>query len=252
MSRSCALLALVACAGPRAGVVETAPEDRRAVAAWLARVDAAIAAADPDAAPVAAHTAARIVPGTWCREALGISEDLTDCTVIETGLGAAAIAVARHCDGEPCDVMTFAITGRAGPRRVAIAGLDLDIQVILPDGVTAFAGTSDQTPAHDDAARLYRVDLTAMTATEVAPCAAPTLSPGGRWIVCRDVRGDIYRMPVGGGRLALVERLHLEAIYREPEIGLMLTAVEFRSPTRMHVTSTTYDGERSADLAWRE
>ncbi|MCE9574392.1 MAG: hypothetical protein K8W52_14690 [Deltaproteobacteria bacterium] len=247
MSRAYALLALVACASPHAAAGGTALADRHAVAAWLARADAAIAEADPEAT----RTAVRTAPPAWCQEALGITEDLVDCTIVETGLGTAAIAIARDCDGEPCDVMTFAITGRDGPRRIAIEGLG--IQVILPDGVTAFAGTSDQTPAHDYAARLYRVDLAAMTAVEVAACAAPTLSPGGRWIVCRDVRGDIYRMPVGGGRLALVQRLHLaEAIYREPEIGLMLTAVEFRSPTRMHVTSITYDGERTADLAWRE
>lgn len=64
----------------------------------------------------------------------------------------------------------------------------------------------DDDRAPPDVLRLARIDVATGARSVFADCVSPRLSPGGKWIACRNHAGDVLRVPIGGGKLEVVAR----------------------------------------------
>jgi hypothetical protein len=108
----------------------------------------------------------------------------------------------------------------------------------------------DAAIADDGAGSLVRVDLLqhALAAgRRFASCMSPVTSPAGRFVVCRDRRAGVLRVPVAGGSLDRVFRWP-GRVHEGPQ-----GAVEFVSPTEMRVgADITGDWGTFETVAWHE
>jgi hypothetical protein len=102
---------------------------------------------------------------------------------------------------------------------------------------------------------LERIDLSGAAPRVVGRfadgCMSPVLSPGAHWVVCRDVRGDVLRVPLAGGPAELV---HRHRAFR-PFYGRMppyQPAVEFNSGAKMRVRTLSLDDHSDQTVAWQE
>jgi hypothetical protein len=107
----------------------------------------------------------------------------------------------------------------------------------------------------DDGARhLIRLDLSVADLARAerrhfASCGAPVLSPGGRWIVCRDQAASVLRVPVSGGRLERVWKCPYSLL----RAGQTQQPVEFTSSTSMEVpVEVTGDAGMIETAPWTE
>jgi hypothetical protein len=84
----------------------------------------------------------------------------------------------------------------------------------------------------------------------MAPCFSPRVSPGGRWVVCRDKVGNVLRVGPEGGLPVVVHRnIFPETVPYTPYNGDTPSAVDFLSPWRMLIS----DGEMPPEiLPWSE
>jgi hypothetical protein len=193
------------------------------------------------------------LPTAWCvgRLALPKNKPLEDCMVREfSGRRAAVVTVVKDCEPEHCEVDHWIISGRSGLRPSPIA---LEHKpVVSPDNKYLFAGhTGVEPPAHGYRAYLVRVTLKTLETELVAACAAPTLSPSGRWLVCRDASGNVHRLPIGGGRLERVHTIDLgkDVIYSDPHIGVSLHPVQFIKKDRIRIFTLTAENKEDIEEA---
>jgi hypothetical protein len=84
----------------------------------------------------------------------------------------------------------------------------------------------------------------------MAPCFSPRVSPGGRWVVCRDKDGNVLRVgPEGGLPVVAHRNIFPETVPYTPYNGDTPSAVDFLSPSRMLIS----DGEMPPEiLPWSE
>lgn len=103
------------------------------------------------------------------------------------------------CEGDGCQNEALA---HVGSRIIALPKPFYGKVVATPDLGALFY---DDT-VNGDKILLYRADVASGQTTEHKGCISPTLSPGGKWVICRDVEANVHKMPVAGGPLTLVER----------------------------------------------
>jgi hypothetical protein len=124
---------------------------------------------------------------------------------------AVVITVVTECGGDSCSsVSSLLREGAKDPLPLgelsggfAFAPL-LDFYVV---DHRAFANEADlQANHYQRSPKLNRVALGTGKSTHFADCFSPTLSPGAKWFLCRNRRGDVLRVPVQGGKLQLVAK----------------------------------------------
>lgn len=193
------------------------------------------------------------LPRTWCETKLGLSKDdpIETCQVLDiSSRRAAVVIVIKACEAEHCDVDYWILSDRSGLRPSPIS-LDF-APVVSPDSKYLYAGHTGMGPEMNGyTAYLRRVTLDTLETEQVAECAAPTLSPSERWVVCRDASGHVHRMPVNGGPLERVHTIDLgkDVIYSDPHIGVNLPPVQFIKKNRMRIVTLTAGDEEDVEEA---
>jgi hypothetical protein len=205
---------------PVASAPRQSPEDLEAVAALLAEVE---------------RFGTRGAPREWCMARLQQTTDIEACEVTAIGDGrAVVITMTLLCEDEHCEFQNWIINGRAAP--IMFDDVVGTLPVLLPGGMGLLLGRAELTGPNEYTASLKRVSLHPGGGSIEAACAAPAISPSEKWIVCRDVDGDVHRMPIGGGPLTPVfDTRH--SPHRDPHIGVALQPVEFIAPDRIRITT---------------
>jgi hypothetical protein len=127
--------------------------------------------------------------------------------------------------------------------------LDFEL-VVSPDHRFLYLGHTGMDSSGYQA-YLTRIDLKTLDRRMVADCAAPTLSPSKRWIVCRDASGHVHRYSIHDGSMERVHTINLgkERIYSDPHIGVNLPAVQFIDKNRIRIVTLTADGKEDFEEA---
>jgi hypothetical protein len=201
-----------------------------------------------------------------CAELVGWKEVVESCTLEPAAAGKAALVqLVTGCGGDSCGVQVFVY--RPGkpvlqlPDAIkggSLTGGTLVLTPSLQHVITDWVGQGRE--QGEWSVELYRVELrTGKASPWVKGCFSPTLSPRGRWVLCRNRRGDVLKVPVAGGTPALVHRSGLspEDVYWVPYSYVYPAAVTFSSPERLQVTTVVQGGpdgqeERTRELPWRE
>lgn len=168
------------------------------------------------------------------------------------------IEVRTECGGDSCSVERWIIAADMAKPFHLPAQAEGWIEV-LPSLRHAIADRIDiEGSGGNWTVRLIRIDLSTGAIEPYADCMSPALSPKGRWIVCRNQRGDVLRMPAneGGGTPALIHRFAAEhgTASFVPHAVDYPAPVTFPSQTEMLVsTDTTGDQPRVEERApWTE
>ena len=203
------------------------------------------------------------LPNEWCIKKLGYpkGKPLEDCSVYAvSGHTAAMIHATLYCESEHCENEFYFMSGLAGPIR--LAGDVYGPWVFSPDRKSLFMGGTGM--GIDDEgqvtgtyeASLTHIDVSTLNRSYANPCASPVLSPGKKWIVCRDADGHVHRMPPNGGKLELVHRVDLgkETINIDAHIGVSLNPVSFLDRGRMQIQTLTRDNQelKTKVIIWKE
>jgi hypothetical protein len=201
-----------------------------------------------------------------CAELVGWKEPVEECKLEPAAGGKAALVhLVTGCGGDSCAVEVFVYRpGRpvlqlpGSIREGSLTGGAMVLMPSLEHVVTDWVGVVRE--PGDWRVELYRVDLkTGKASPWVKGCFSPALSPGGKWVLCRNRRGDVLKVPLTGGTPALVHRsgLSAEDVYWVPHGYMYPDAVTFTSPGRMKVTTVVLGGPdgqeaRTRELPWKE
>jgi hypothetical protein len=162
------------------------------------------------------------------------------------------VRVETECAGPSCKVEGWLFARGRAPLHVS-------------DASGAFEATpSLETVVHDSVQRdargqwtvtLQRIDAKTGAASQFADCMSPTLSPGGRFFVCRDKSGAVLRVPVGGGApIVVVVASDDDRVDFAPEARVYPDPVVFRGDRLL--TYERYprarDGSETVTLPWSE
>lgn len=198
-----------------------------------------------------------------CEELVGWAQPAERCEREEVAGGKASIvSITEACGGDSCSVQVF--IHRPGQPAVrlpdainegSLTGGTLVVTPSLEHVITDWVGPGPR--QGDWRVELYRVELkTGKASPWVKGCFSPALSPGGRWVLCRNRRGDVLKVPLTGGTPRLVHRSGLseDRVYWVPYGYIYPDAVSFLSPERMKVTTTLQGGEEehTRELPWKE
>lgn len=190
------------------------------------------------------------LPTDWCIEKLDVEAETTErCSVREvSGRRAAVVVFVKNCEPEHCDVDWGLISGQSGLRPSPMP-LDFEL-VISPDNKSMFSGSTGLSQ-EGYTTTLARFNLTTFKLEALWDCAAPVLSPSQRWLVCRDASGDVYRLPINGGRLERVHKIKLgkAQIYADPHNGVNLPAVQFIKENRIRILTLTRSDKKIVEEA---
>ncbi|WPB82499.1 hypothetical protein KYC5002_25720 [Archangium violaceum] len=202
-----------------------------------------------------------------CQALTGHARPLEECSLTAVAGGKAALLqLTTECGGDSCDVQVFVYRPGQPVLRLpdsskggSLTGGHLVMTPSLEHVITDWVGLGPRDMG-DWRVELYRIELrTGKASPWVKGCFSPALSPGGRWILCRNRRGDVLKVPLTGGTPTLVHRggLSAEQVSWTPYAYLYPDAVTFPSPGRMRVTTSVVAGEdgetqRTQELPWRE
>jgi hypothetical protein len=260
---------MLACGGPAKQTPKTGPEN--AVPAAAAEMPAAEpaesappaqSAADLEAVEAFLAEAAKRgdhdkewhawrMPSKWCKQKVEFKGSVDDCYVRVTALGRAAVLFVKSECQEMCDVYTWFMTGADGFQKVR--PLDFGNMVILPDLRTGVSGNYTFDEDGDYTVWLNYLDLSTQKVKQGQECTEPGISPGGKWIVCRDIDGNVVRIPVGGGDPEVFHKTTASSVHTNRETGVGVFEVEFVSPTEMKVKTYTGDEEEVVEkVPWQE
>lgn len=191
-----------------------------------------------------------------CRRLIDFTGTAEQCTVHATANGMAAIvSLVTVCGGDVCDGKNSLSIAKAKPLLLPDAlwggGLELlpSLRALVADHVD-LNGRARRVEAN-----LVQYDLKTASTTRFAACESPTLSPQGRWIVCRHADGDVFRVSVKGGRPQHVFRTQVKPAeaYRAPHSWALHPPVEFPTPTQMRIPTQLQSGElRTEQAPWTE
>jgi hypothetical protein len=202
-----------------------------------------------------------------CRTLTGWEQELEECTLQPAARGKAGLLhLKTGCGGDSCDVRVFVY--RPGQpllqlpdaiRGGSLTGGGLVMTPSLDHVITDWVGLGPKSMG-DWRVELFRVELrTGKASPWVKGCFSPALSPGGRWILCRNRRGDVLKVPLSGGTPTVVYRggLSEAQVYWVPHSFLYPEPVSFPSPDRFQVTTIVVGGEegeerRTVERPWRE
>lgn len=206
-----------------------------------------------------------------CRGLVNYSEgeQMESCALTLHGNGSALVLhIVSGCGGDSCEVVAWVYTQALG-RFVQIPGdvggtlaADPNGRFLLLDDAT------DLSIPHEGEAELRdpfggkdelitaKLELPSMTKTPFAACFSPSLSPGGRWFVCRNRAGDVLKVPIEGGTPKLVVKSGVAKddlrwvlyAYGYPE------AVEFIGAARLRyrLEIQSRDGIEEREAPWSE
>jgi len=197
------------------------------------------------------------LPKSWCRKTLKLSKDFAfeECMVRDVSNKRAAIViVVKGCEPEHCEVDYWIVSDKNGPRPSPV--WFEDAPVVTHDRRYMFTGhTGMESHKSGYIAYLTRITLATLKTEAIASCAAPTLSPSGRWVVCRDADGHVHRLPVQGGDLERVHTIDLgkDRIYSDAHMGVNLAPVTFIKKNRIRITTLTADDKEDIEeFTWIE
>ncbi len=201
-----------------------------------------------------------------CEELVGWTQPFESCKHEPVAGGKAAlVSITTGCGGDSCDVRVFvhrpgqpAVQLPDSIRDGSLTGGTLVVTPSLEHVITDWVGPGRK--QGDWRVELYRVELkTGKASPWVKGCFSPALSPGGRWVLCRNRSGDVLKVPLTGGTPTRVPRsgLSAEQVYWVPYSYIYPEAVSFPSPERLKVTTTVQGGpdgqeERTRELPWKE
>jgi hypothetical protein len=202
-----------------------------------------------------------------CQALTGWTQLLEECSLTAVVGGKAAfLQLTTECGGDSCDVQVFVYRpGRPllrlpdSSKGGSLTGGHLAMTPSLEHVITDWVGLGPRDMG-DWRVELYRIELrTGKASPWVKGCFSPALSPGGRWILCRNRRGDVLKVPLTGGTPTLVHRSGLSAgqVLWTPYASLYPDAVTFPSPERLQLTTIVLggpDGEerRTLEIPWKE
>jgi hypothetical protein len=157
-------------------------------------------------------------PQPTCEELVGWTRATERCEREPVAGGKATlVTITELCGGDSCTVHVF--LQRPGQPTVllpdsvndgALSGGPLVVTPSLEHVITDWVGPG-RNPG-DRRVELYRVELkTGKASPWVKGCFSPALSPGGRWVLCRNRRGDVLKVPLTGGTPTFVHRSGLSA-----------------------------------------
>lgn len=220
------------------------------VSAWLRELAASRASDDAETDPWKSGDA---IPVDLCRRITGYQKPFESCSLRLLANGTAgAVAVVDSCGEHLCDVRYWVFAGddRRWTSEVHYGGLELEVS---PDHRWLFVGQLRETgpepvemgprgPLWNYEFSTEQVDLSRQVTVATLPCGSLVLSPKGRYYVCRDLAGNVLRVPSAEPRAAGLEpfvRVTLEP-GQEIQIGGSFNdypaAVSFPSPTELEYT----------------
>lgn len=198
--------------------------------------------------------------GTGCAALLGLApkETPNGCRAQLLGHGSTLLIYAEtECGGDSCSGNTWAWNARTnGPLRLKHSEGSFEA---APDG--SFLLIDDAVTSEEPTAtgftvdfHLSRVNLPSLNRETFAPCMSAKLSPGGRWIVCRNREADVLKVPLSGGQPEVVVRVGSKDVRWVPYALIYPSAVEFNSATRMTYTvdENSRDTHQEFTVAWQE
>jgi hypothetical protein len=202
-----------------------------------------------------------------CQALTGWAQPLEECSLTPVAGGKAALLqLTTECGGDSCDVQVFVYRPGRPVLRLpdsskggSLTGGHLVMTPSLEHVITDWVGLGPKDMG-DWHVELYRIDLrTGKASPWVKGCFSPALSPRGRWILCRNRRGDVLKVPLTGGTPTLVHRsgLSAEQVPWTPYAYLYPDAVTVPSPGRLRITTSVVGGEdgeelRTQELPWKE
>lgn len=140
---------------------------------------------------------------SWCLALVGRSladESERGCLVRASADGRVALVITQDgCGGDRCFVSAWAV--REAGSRLRLVGDDP--WALTPSGDAIFS-TFPLIPvgsaAYSVPLRTMRIDVATGAIEPFAACFSPAVSPGGKWVLCRNEDGDVLRVPIAGGR----------------------------------------------------
>lgn len=192
-------------------------------------------------------------PGkTGCRALVGHTGPDEHCEARRLAGGRAVwTRVTISCGGDSCDVHDYIVTAGRAPVRLEGSGgavvVDPLARFAIHEVVDLRRDLAGNERLGDWEIYLVRTDLQTGAAARWADCMAPALSPGGRWIICRDRLGDVFRSPTAGGPWERIYQLDLPGDAKVDWVPYAWTRpdqVSFPSPGELEVaTAVVRDGD---------
>jgi len=153
---------------------------------------------------------------------------------------APVIAVVSGCGQHVCDVRYYVWYGERTQPYVFDPGGSLVTLEVSPDHryllIGEIAYSEEEYPPMPQKGQTARLEFATGRRSVVADCLSPRLSPAQHWYVCRNLRGDVLRFPVGFGPTSTVARAALP-VDDEVKIGGPFedfpAPVEFVAPGRL-------------------
>lgn len=150
----------------------------------------------------------------WCRSQVNLSAQaqLESCSLDSLGNGAVLLlTLVTECGGDSCStegyVLSAALPAFARVPHDVGGGAEASPQgdaLFLTRITNAALPFAPEEERHDPFGGkapliLERVSLPSMRSEPFAPCFSARLSPQGRWLLCRDLAGNVLKLPLTGG-----------------------------------------------------
>jgi hypothetical protein len=206
----------------------------------------------------------------WCRGQVNYPETapLQSCALDELGQGSVLLlTLVTECGGDSCTTEGY-VMNAALPEFVRVphdvgAGVEaspegdaLFVSSITDAAMPAPEGESPRDPlGGEEPVILTRIAVPSLESAPFAPCFSPTVSPQGRWVLCRDRAANVLKVPLSGGQPSLVwsSGLRAEDVYHVWYAYIWPQQVSFVSTNRFKVTVVRASGELfESEIDWRE
>lgn len=163
----------------------------------------------PTASPWAAQTLATLSEDpARCAAAVDYHGALERCALNLVGTGnALVLTIVTACGSDSCSTENWLL--REPPDNVVALpningggfAFDTTLSFYVMDN-RSFRDEQDlRNNFYKRAPTLVKVDLASNKSQPFAACFSPSLSPGGRYFLCRNPQGDLLRVPTAGGKL---------------------------------------------------
>jgi hypothetical protein len=147
-----------------------------------------------------------------CRKLTGSTRVIERCSLALLANGTApSVSVIYDCGQHLCSYDTYVWYGPELAPQLIAGQLGQSLEV-SPDHLALIVSRvsyQDDVPFAPIGGETRRVDRVSGATTALSPCFSTRLSPGGKWYVCRNVKGDVLRFPVAGGALTRVAEARL-------------------------------------------
>lgn len=183
----------------------------------------------------------------YCRQRSGYAdEDFERCSLVSVGNGAGLVLrIVTSCGGDSCGVLGWLLAPQLlEPFPLTDAGGTVEA---APDASFVLLEEERFGSSANFANRqlvTVRVEVPSGKRHDFADCFSPKLSPGGRYVVCRDRAANVLRVPLSGGPPEMLVDVQLapEAVQFVPYAYLYPAAVEFRAADAMAFDVVYNDG----------